>query len=249
MEVVEMRRISIAFAAVAALLMISQIAAADSIISFQDHVKYWPNYPSRDATDNSQDTIGEPDITGGRVIVDDAGFLKQVQFDFIGGWAYQVMKPGDLFLDLDSNGSWDYVVSSYNDRDNSDENNKYIPSGSVGLYSTTGGSLLLTGVDNPPQGYWHGYLFRNDHPFAYTGLTDYIGSASVSGGYPDNNPIVFTLPGQTLRFGNSLTIGYTENCANDVVLETVAPVPEPSTIPLVGLGLAFGFIALKRKRA
>ncbi|MDM7995126.1 MAG: PEP-CTERM sorting domain-containing protein [Acidobacteriota bacterium] len=230
------------------LLLASQAASAETI-AFGDSVKYWDEYPSN-PNDNS-DTIGDPNITGGTVTIG-GGYITEVQFSFSTppGWDYAIMKPGDLFIDMGANSSWDYVVSLYNGRDNGIENNKYLPTGSVDLYSTTGGTLLITGADN--QGYWTGYGIRNNHPFAYTGLSVSPGSASVTGGYGSNS-VIFTINGLPLT-STKFIIGFTQNCANDVVYEKILvpedelyPAPEPSTLCLMALGLGFIGISSYRK--
>ena len=96
-----LKRISIGLVSFAFLLLISQIAAANTIVGFGDNVKYWtgypsPGYPSNPADD--KDTIGEPNITGGQAIFNDDGYLIEVDFNFSAspGWAFDIMKPGDL---------------------------------------------------------------------------------------------------------------------------------------------------------
>lgn len=249
-----MARSRILLSAFVSLFLLSQIAAADIIVPFSDTVKYWPTY-GNGTGDDSLDSIGEPNLTGGSLVIGDNGYLKQVKIDFTvpnPGWEFSKMKPGDLFFDFGADGSWDYVVSSYNKEDRSNLNNintMYTPVGKVALYGTAGGSIMKTGPDN--AGYWAGYLIRNNHPFAFTGLTDYIGDASISGGYYNTSPVVFNLPGNKLWIGGKVTIGFAENCANDVLLATVdvPRVPEPSTFVLLGLGLVSGFVALKKRKS
>jgi hypothetical protein len=256
----------IIFAVIPALLFISRIASADTF-AFQDTRLYWPGYTSN--AGDSMDNIGEPQITDGTVTISN-GYITKVVFNYLAdpGWLYDIMKPGDLFIDLNpsdqwndpsykADSNWDYVVSSYNGRSNDDETNKYIPTGSVGLYNTSGGGLLITNASDG-QGYWAGYGIRNGHPYAYTDLNSFISGAIITGGFHSTS-VIFDLTNGGLASGlqltgDSLLIGFAENCANDVVYERIevpgggfVPAPEPSTLCLMGLGLVCGFFTLKRR--
>ena len=227
-------------------IMILSISAgfADIIIPFTDIAppNYWPGY-GNGTSDDGKETIGEPDISGGEIILSDDGYLKEVSF-FFTEWGFSLMKPGDLFLNTDSDPEWDYVMSLYNRADGSNvaydsgANSRYKPTtayNNVPLYAVEEDAILLmTGADN--AGYWSGYLIRNNHPFAYTGMDgNALGYGSVSGGFENDSPLTFTLPAGTLMINDSLTIGFAQNCANDPVYETV--VPEPSTLIFLGSGL------------
>ncbi|MBN2062933.1 MAG: PEP-CTERM sorting domain-containing protein [Deltaproteobacteria bacterium] len=238
------------------MMLIAGTAFADIIIPFTDNAppNYWPGY-SNGTSDDSKETIGEPDISGGQIVLTDSGYLKEVSF-FFTEWGFRLMKPGDLFLNTDSDPEWDYVMSLYNRTDGSNtaydsgSNSRYIPTtpyGTVPLYAVEEDALLLlTDTDN--SGYWSGYLLRNNHPFAYTGMTGTpIGSGSVSGGFENNSPLTFTLPTDTLLITDYLAIGFAQNCANDPVYETV--VPEPSTLIFLGSGLLLLGGYLRKKRS
>ncbi len=218
-----------------ACMLSSGSAFADTILPWTDTKTVWPDWGGTSGED-SLDTIGQPQITGGAVVINDAGFIKSVSYNFNNppGWTFSRMEPGDLFLDTNADGTWDYVLSRYNTRSNSDNTNKYIPSTPPTLYGwTSSSSYLVTGSDN--SGYWSGYNIRNNHPFAATGLLDSLGVGSLTGGYSNSSPVTYTLPENVVKFTGVLTFGFTENCANDVVLESV--IPEPSSLLLMGTGI------------
>ncbi|MBZ5496036.1 MAG: PEP-CTERM sorting domain-containing protein [Acidobacteriia bacterium] len=227
-------------------LMIKGSAAADTIYPWVDNTNHWPGYGN--SNENSTDTIGEPNITGGTVVVSGTGFLKSISYDFITppGWSFSKMKPGDLFLDTNNDQTWDYVLSlGY------DSAHQYVPTGVVTLYQInfSAAGYLITGSDN--TGYWSGYGIRNNHPYAYVDFSNAVnlGSGSVSGGISalPTSPFTYSLPINAISVSGPLTFGFTENCANDVVKETVTTAPEPGTMLLLGTGL-IGAAIFGRKR-
>jgi len=235
-------------------LMIQGSAAADAIWNWTDNTLYWMGYgkgawTSNDSTDNTKNTIGSPDILGGTVDVSNAGYLESITYTYT-GWNISGLYPGDLFLDTNSDGTWDYVLSlGYT---HGDSYNSYTPSGTPKLYQITSfnvANYLIT-ADPGTYGYWNGYNIRNDHPYAYdTTGSVFLGTGSESIG-------TYTLPDNKILFTGTLTFGFTENCANDVVLQTVTGpydyhIPEPGTILLLGTGLigvaVFGKKKLNKK--
>ncbi|MBN2321698.1 MAG: PEP-CTERM sorting domain-containing protein [Acidobacteria bacterium] len=248
--------IKTAFLISSIMILVMGAAFADTVIPFTDNAppNFWPGYPS-DSLDNSRETIGEPNISGGEIVLTDDGYLEEVSF-FFTEWGFSLMKPGDLFLNTDNDPEWDYVMSLYNRADGTNVaydngvNSRYIPTtayNNVPLYAVEeDATLLLTGADN--SGYWSGYLIRNNHPFAYTGMDDNaLGYGSVSGGFEDDSPLTFALPTDTLLITDYLAIGFAQNCANDPVYETV--VPEPSTLIFLGSGLLLLGGYLRKKRS
>ncbi|MBN2241523.1 MAG: PEP-CTERM sorting domain-containing protein [Acidobacteria bacterium] len=231
------------------MILMTGAAVADTLIPWTDNTIYWDGYPSRDPAENTLDSIGGPRIIWGAVVISDTGFLKQAVFNFKDWWNVEKFHPGDLFLSTDSDSDWDYVMSLYNGKV-MDGYAQYIPTVSYDAYGyynvplyelNSPATYLLTGPDSDP--YWNDQ--RNDHPYAVTGLTgDNSGSGSVQ---IDINKefLVFNLPANTVGVGDFLTVGFTTNCANDVIYETV--VPEPSTFIFLGSGLLLMAGFVKRK--
>ncbi len=220
-------------------LAISSQAVAITI-NFGDNSNNWPGWGT--ATENGIDTIGIPDFIGGSLVLRE-GFLDSITFNYTGsttlGW--NLLQPGDFFVDVGANGTWDWVIKPGETTSVYNFSTSPIP-----LNSSTG--YWITGVDNVSP--WAGYNIRNSHPYAILTQESPFGTADFSGWQSLTTPgqsLSSTFDGLSIPVGSdSFIISWTVNCANDVVYETIQPVPEPSTLFFLVSGL-LGALFFRRK--
>jgi hypothetical protein len=215
--------------------------ARASSVSFGDATKYWQGY-SNGTVDDTRDTIGTPDFLGGTATFDDAtGYLTGVSINYTGYFSPVAsgnarVIPGDLFLDVGSDGHWDYVVKLVAGSQTPVAN--YASLSILDVSAIASPSYLMSGSDN--NGYWAGYGIRDRHPYAWDGGGTPVGTGSLTGfnQLASGGTLVFGL-GIGLPMSSNLTISFAPSCANDVLRETVsAPVPEPTGALIFGIGLA-----------
>ena len=92
-------------------VLLSAPAANAYSIAFGDDSIYWPGW-NNGTSDDGQDTIGIPDFLGGVAEFNGGGLLTSLTFNVqsTSSSLWSVLTLGDLFIDVASDQTWNYVV-------------------------------------------------------------------------------------------------------------------------------------------
>ncbi|MGB9629948.1 MAG: PEP-CTERM sorting domain-containing protein [Thermodesulfobacteriota bacterium] len=215
-------------------------------INFGDNTIYWAGWPGL-GSDNSTDEIGVPifpnNSAGSYEIV--GGKLDKITFNYNlnGYWYENYIKPGDLFIDIGGDSTWDYVVQILGIGTGAGNYNLY----SISLSSAGGTSGYV--LSDTAWGI-SGFNIRNRHPVGIDGSVSKVESQIVyfaGWDYGAGNHSTYFDFGDGLDVGSGIfEFSWTVNCANDVVREQ-GKIPEPTTMILIGAGL-LGLGAKFRRR-
>lgn len=240
-----MRTLALALSLIASTLVWSDRAHALTA-TFGDSVKHWSGF-GNGTSDDTRDTIGTPDILGGRAILQ-GGLLKSIEIDYYGKFSLVAagrggsVIPGDLFVNVLCDSDWDYVMKLVS----STQTPADYAAAKILDVNGRSPSYRWTGSDD--SGHWDGFNIRDRHPYAWYGGGTQIGTGSLTGVNlltTGHHTLVFDL-GPGLAVGKTFCIGFGPSCANDVILERIdAPIPEPSAAIVFGAGL---LLAARRTR-
>lgn len=217
--------------------------------SFIDTVNVWPGYEG--TLKSGDDVVGNPEITGGSVTCDDDDILESVVINyeiennaqnFLDLWS--LIAPEDLFFDLDCDGIWDVVVTDElaSSPDTPIWNVYAISTPIKPVDPATVYDLASDRFPGTPN------TIRGEHPVAlasYDNL-EQLGTAAFSPAWITNPALINQENiAWTFRFfddkeiviGESIALGWTVNCGNDVVY-TKFVVPLPAALAFLTMGVS-----------
>jgi len=217
---------------ISTLFLIGTTPVMATSFSFGDGSIYWPTWGNGTSDDLDDDIGNDPKLTGGQYYLDASGNLTQVDFTFSYANA-AIITPGDLFIDVGADNTWDYVVAPSGD-------------GVHATLYTLGLALSSIKGDNDSRYVMSssGSNFREDHPVKYVAGRDTTSSAYYS--TFTSSPVSFS--GFSIGLNNdAFIIGFVANtCANDVIFEK-ASVPEPGPMLLFG-AFMIGMATIGKKK-
>lgn len=222
---------------------------------FGDNAKFFPGHAGNTGEDN-KDVIGVPDIHGGSVSFS-GNYLTGINIaysaDNYKDIYNQQLLPGDLFLDMDASGDWDYFIIP---------EARSLGQSTWSIYKAVGDwEYVSTPLKKTDGAMWNTrrYNVRDDHPWAVAwsegNTPEAVGTAQFSGmPWGANQQASWLIQGDFIEKDplSSMVLGFTQNCANDVLHEEIGALSTQSEVPLPAsvwlLGSAFMAMAGLRKR-
>lgn len=149
---------------------------------------------------------------------------------------------GDLFISVDGYSGegegWEFAAVLDNYHPQIIEGKA---SGSVSLYDTTDGVIVLSNVSHS------NYIYRAGQEVQFTPHANANAIATGAWGIDDNWLSIYIAGEDILPVVTEVGFHYAMTCGNDVIEGGVAPVPEPATMLLLGTGL-IGLAGISRRK-
>ena len=165
----------------------------------------------------------------------DLYFALKTGFNVTSGVLYNgyLYKPGDFAIDVNNDGVYDYALD-------------FSVSGSTAsysLYQVTAWKNSMYAQHAAADPFEYKTATTSSPLLSFTGSEGTSGTSYVLEG-------AFDMSYLTLYNGGPVTLHWTMECGNDYLNVTTTPVPEPSTLMLLGGGVlaAFGFAGRMRKK-
>lgn len=220
------------------LSVVAGLLAANFVQASVIHVEdtYFGNNATRHYNFNGKDYIGSDFFSISSADLSFVGKLLTVKINtnYDASQANKVLgtTSGDLFLDTPGGktGRWDYVV---------DTSSSKILGGNLKTYKSN--DLISSN-----------YTFRDKEIVTYKSGGTVIENATVDLSHAGSFiSYTFDYSALGLKAGYSLGFRWAETCGNDVIQASIniptAPVPEPETYAMLGLGLAAIVVARRRR--